>query len=80
MKPLNKLFTTLLLVIFSSANAQLSDNWTWLNPKPQGNTLYAMDFVNDNTGFTAGNYGTILKTNDKGDNWIKLNSGTSSKF
>ncbi len=54
--------------------SQQPDNWMWLNPKPQGNNLRAMDFVNDNTGYAAGNYGTILKTTDNGNEWIKLNT------
>lgn len=80
MKKLNILIALILVGISTVSFSQQADNWTWLNPKPQGNTLYAMDFVNDNTGFTAGNYGTILKTIDKGDSWVKLNTGTSSRF
>jgi photosystem II stability/assembly factor-like uncharacterized protein len=60
--------------------SQQSDNWMWLNPKPQGNTIYAMDFVDNNTGYAAGNYGTILKTTDNGNEWTKLNTGISDKF
>ena len=60
--------------------SQQSDNWMWLNPQPQGNTIYAMDFVDNNTGYAAGNYGTILKTTDNGNEWTKLNTGISDKF
>lgn len=60
--------------------SQQTDNWMWLNPKPQGNTLYAMDFVDNNTGYAAGNFGTILKTTDNGNDWVKLNTGISDKF
>ena len=51
-----------------------------MNPKPQGNTLNAIDFVNDNIGYSAGAYGTIMKTIDNGVTWSKLNSGTHGEF
>ena len=60
--------------------SQQSDNWMWLNPKPQGNNLYAVDFVDNNTGYASGNFGTILKTTDNGNEWIKLNTGISDQF
>ena len=60
--------------------SQQTDNWMWLNPKPQGNTLYAMDFVDDNTGYAAGTFGTILKTTDNGGEWAKLNTGISDQL
>ncbi|HWA05000.1 MAG TPA: YCF48-related protein, partial [Ignavibacteria bacterium] len=52
--------------------AQLNDNWKWLNPSPQGNTLRAVDFVDNNTGYAAGDYGTVLKTTNAGNTWNKL--------
>ncbi|MBK8552069.1 MAG: hypothetical protein IPL53_13805 [Ignavibacteria bacterium] len=60
--------------------SQQTDNWMWLNPKPQGNSLYAIDFVDNNTGYAAGNYGTILKTTDNGSVWTKLNTEISDQF
>jgi len=60
--------------------SQQSDNWMWLNPKPQGNNLYAVDFVDNNTGYAAGNFGTILKTTDNGSNWNKVNTGFSDRL
>ncbi|MEO8211442.1 MAG: YCF48-related protein, partial [bacterium] len=80
MKKMFKLFAFLLLGIYSSANSQEIDNWKWLNPKPQGNTLYSIDFVNDNTGYAAGDFGTILKTTNNGSIWENLNTGVSTRF
>lgn len=80
MKIMNKLIVILLICIYSSANSQQSDNWTWLNPKPQGNSLYGIDFVNNNTGFAVGGFGTVLKTSNDGVTWTKLNTGTSHRF
>ncbi|MDQ3021727.1 MAG: YCF48-related protein [Bacteroidota bacterium] len=80
MKTMYKFILVLLVGMCSSANSQQTDNWMWLNPKPQGNTLNAVDFINDNTGYAAGFYGTILKTTDNGNTWVKQITGTSSEF
>jgi photosystem II stability/assembly factor-like uncharacterized protein len=61
----------LLIIPFS-----LFSQWTWLNPKPQGNGLKDIAFINSMKGFIAGCYGTLLKTTDGGKNWdvIRLDS------
>jgi hypothetical protein len=63
---MNTIKKTLPLIILMSSltYSQLPDNWIWMNPKPQGNSLIALDFVNDNTGYAAGFCGTVLKTTD----------------
>ncbi|MBK9227587.1 MAG: hypothetical protein IPL67_11190 [Ignavibacteria bacterium] len=67
------IITLLLIVVFIPiASSQQIDNWEWLHPKPQGNSLNAIDFVNDNIGYTAGAFGTILKTTDGGSYWNQL--------
>src|SRR5450759_2056041 len=43
--------------------------WQWVNPSVQGNTLRSLSFVNANTGWAAGDGGTVLKTTDGGANW-----------
>jgi len=68
------------MILTGTLHAQLADNWDWMNPKPQGNTINAIDFVNDNLGFAVGEYGTILKTTNGGVTWQKQNSGTSTQF
>jgi hypothetical protein len=59
--------TFILLIIISF---QLHAQWFWQNPKPQGNTLNSVDFVNENLGWAVGEYGTILKTTDGGMEWL----------
>jgi len=82
MKILLSLLTSLMLMIFFNQNtfSQQTDNWQWLNPKPQGNTIYALDFVNNSTGYAGGDFGTIMKTTDNGDTWTKLNTGFSDRL
>lgn len=43
-------------------------------------SLNALYFVNINTGYVAGNNGIILKTTNKGLNWIALSSGTQKNL
>ena len=59
----------------ASANVQVgSSGWLWGNPLPQGNTLRAMAFAGT-TGYAVGDFGTLLKTTDAGDNWTGLPAG-----
>ncbi len=74
---LKLLLMALVAVIFTASSyAQLNDNWKWLNPSPQGNTLNSVDFVDNNTGYSAGTYGTLLKTTDGGAEWTQISTGT----
>ena len=67
------IITLLLIVVFIPiASSQQIDNWEWLHPKPQGNSLNAIDFVNDNIGYTDGAFGSILKSIDGGSYWNQL--------
>lgn len=59
-------FIFLFSTAHSSLNAQQIDNWQWMNPKPQGNSIFAMDFVNNNIGYIAGDFGTFMRTTDNG--------------
>jgi photosystem II stability/assembly factor-like uncharacterized protein len=50
---------------------------TWLNPLPQGMSLSAVDFIDQNTGWTVGDGGTIMRTDDGGSTWSQQSSGVS---
>ena len=56
------------------------DCWTWQNPLPQGNDLYTVHFIDQQTGWTVGYHGTILKTINGGQTWVTQTSGTSSNL
>src|SRR5712692_5127368 len=63
--------------IASSASLAQS-GWFWQNPLPQGNALYAVSFVDANTGTAVGARGTILRTTDGGATWTPQMSGTTN--
>jgi photosystem II stability/assembly factor-like uncharacterized protein len=71
-----------LLLLAPSAQAAVGvghSGWQWGNPQPQGNTLNAVDFAGG-TGYAAGNFGTVLRTDDSGVNWVGLPTGTTATF
>ncbi len=58
-----------ILLLITSINYS---QWEWQYPKPQGNDLNSVHFVNENVGFAVGLFGTIIKTTDAGENWSLL--------
>jgi hypothetical protein len=52
-----------------------SSGWQWGNPLPQGNTIRAMSFAGGR-GYAAGDFGTLLRTDDGGATWSGLLAGT----
>ena len=59
------LFLCLGLPVFLVAQG----NWELLIPSPTSNQMVSLYFVDDQTGWSVGEYGTILKTTDGGENW-----------
>lgn len=53
--------------------------WLWGDPTPQGNTLNDVVFSGAR-GFAVGEAGTVLRSEDGGNTWIGLPSGTSSNL
>jgi photosystem II stability/assembly factor-like uncharacterized protein len=51
--------------------------WNWGNPQPQGNTLRTIEFAGTR-GFAAGEFGTLLRTDDRGRNWTGVTTGTTA--
>lgn len=71
--------TALLLavIIFTSAKIFAVD---WFEHQNSGttNTLRSITFVNQTTGFVAGNSSTILRTSNGGTNWINVDVSPSA--
>ncbi|MBN2009655.1 T9SS type A sorting domain-containing protein [candidate division KSB1 bacterium] len=49
---------------------------TWVTHHLYGPTLTDIEFIDKNHGWAIGYYGFIFKTNDGGENWEKVESGT----
>ncbi|MCB0727608.1 MAG: hypothetical protein KDD00_09095, partial [Ignavibacteriae bacterium] len=69
------------VMIFKNVHSQESNSgpvskWYWTQPTPTGNLLRSVFFINDNTGFAAGELGTIIKTIDGGNKWNVSNANT----
>lgn len=52
--------------------------WCWQNPRPTGNRVNTVFFLNATTGWRAGDNGEIFKTTDGGSTWVRQNSGISA--
>ena len=69
-----KTITILLLFLITSSNNKAQ--WTNQNLVPEGNDLWSIYFVDDNTGWMVGSEGFIKKTTNAGLDWEEQNSGT----
>ncbi len=68
----------LVIVGQSSANVTVSKSgWAWSNPSPQGRTLRAIAFSGP-TGYAVGLGGTALSTDNAGQSWSGLDTGTTA--
>lgn len=65
------LLTSVLLFTVFQTNAQLS----WQNPNLSGERLNGIQFVSPSIGWVVGDVGTLLKTEDGGSTWNKINMG-----
>ena len=70
---MKRIYIQLLLVLLL-ATAAHAQGWKWLNPKPEGNNLASVFFLDENTGYAVGDYGIIIKTSDGGTTWVQQNS------
>src|SRR6056297_1232917 len=75
-----KKYISISLFMFSVLCSQSQGTWEWINSYPQGSGLSDIYFVNPDTGYFAGYYGTIIKTTDGAESYEILNSGTTAYF
>jgi len=76
----NSIVTLLLLfLIIGSVFGQ--NSWKWQNPLPQGNDLLDVFVFDQNNAIAVGAKGSILKTNDGGNNWnFQSNAGGTANI
>jgi photosystem II stability/assembly factor-like uncharacterized protein len=67
----------ILIILFLLKSDSLISQTNWIVQPVQTNKyLNKVFFVNNNTGWIAGDSGLILKTSDKGQSWTEQNTGT----
>jgi photosystem II stability/assembly factor-like uncharacterized protein len=60
----------ILVLAFLPASALASDHrFTWLNPRPQGNSIEGFSFEDPQNGYAVGLGGAVLATRDGGQSW-----------
>jgi photosystem II stability/assembly factor-like uncharacterized protein len=78
MKSLNKFISVFLILFFSMLSfAQRTSKWEKLS-SPTSNNLRKLYFVDSLNGWAVGQLGTIINTNNGGENWSIQNSGVTS--
>ncbi len=76
--PMKKSLSSILFLLFILHVQTISAQWTWQNPLPNAHPLWSVTFVNENTGYTTSDLGTIKRTDDGGQTWTIQNSGTTN--
>jgi photosystem II stability/assembly factor-like uncharacterized protein len=74
------LTATIALALPVTASAAVGighSGWYWGNPLPQGNTLRAVE-LNGARGYAAGDFGTLLRTEDGGATWTGIATGLTA--
>ncbi|KXK48839.1 MAG: hypothetical protein UZ05_CHB002001973 [Chlorobi bacterium OLB5] len=66
---MKKSFIFSFLLILSAANIFSQSGWFWQNPLPQGNDIYDVKIINNNTALAVCEDGILLKTTNSGVNW-----------
>lgn len=74
------LISVYLFIIFLLPHTvKAQSGWT-LQQSGTTQDLYSFSFIDLNTGFVAGNNGTLLKTTNGGLNWLPQQTGTNNSF
>ncbi len=66
----------LAIIFFTSVKIFAVDHFV-IQPTGTTNTLRSITFINENTGFSAGSFSTILRTSNGGTNWINVDISSS---
>lgn len=61
-------------------STDLGQTFTSINIPSTPQNFYGISFINDSTGFIAGGFGTILRTNNNGQTWAEQLVNTTDDF
>ena len=70
----------LAMVQGSTCTGAANTGWCWQRPRPTGNAMLDVFFIDASTGWAVGEAGQILKTIDGGASWVGQRSGVSSRL
>ena len=75
------LFNFYTVVFFSLQKSFCQGNaWEWQNPKPTGNYLRGVQYVNAQTVWAVGLSGAVIKSVNGGQSWHSVNTGMNASF
>ncbi len=68
----------ILALLFLQSSLFSQTGWSWLNPTPQGNSLFKVQMLNASTGYSVSGNNIALKTINGGVNWSILQVSNSA--
>ena len=68
------------LFILTTICASGQQNWKWMNPLPQGNTINNITIIDDNNIIAVGDNGFLIKSIDAGINWTVVQTGYANNL
>lgn len=77
MRKISTMFFVLILMAFAlNLDAQINQDWKWIHPGPQGNTLRWVKMMDSTNWLAVGYAGTFMKSSNSGASWtIYTNAG-----
>ena len=78
MKKLLWIAVVISCLVASVAGQARADNWSWLHPRPTGDAMGKIEFLNTMDGWMALENGRLLKTIDGGVTWQSVNPDTTA--
>ncbi len=68
-----------LIILFLLLSSRvIADPYYTVQESGTSSTLKSITFINENTGFAAGNFSTLLRTTNGGINWLDVNLSSSN--
>ena len=74
------IFVSIFIFLIASNTRLFAGGWTLLQNSPTTNDLHSVFFLDDNTGWIAGDNSTIYKTTNSGVSWVQQTSPEASNF
>lgn len=70
----------ILFVVLLNQNIFSQDGWQWVNPKPAYESINSIQIISENLTYAVGDGGLIMKSIDRGQNWIVMERDSTINY